>query len=103
MLSPSDIELSDREILDVEEKILFAQKKKFVWLAEAIMEMPNSIGTRWMNAHQADDAQGILEAENEAVISYAKETGIYEEFITAEKARIIEEHEERIHRRASNE
>lgn len=103
MLTTNDIALSDREILDVEEKILFAQKKKFVWMAEAIMNMPNSIGTRWVNAHQADDAQGILEAENEAIISYAKETGLYDEFITAEKSRIIEEHEERIHRRASNE
>lgn len=100
---PSDIELTKAEILDVEDTIVRTKKKDWYFLNESVAEMKNGLGTRWMKALQEDDAIGQLEILNEAILSYAKETGDYDKFIQQEKERIFEEHQDRLRRRVSNE
>lgn len=103
MLSLNDIELTDAEILEVEEAILHVQKQDWFFLVEAVAEMPNSIGTRWQRAVQEDDGVQQAEAMNQAIIDYAKQTGLYGDCIMQAKEQKLEEHEERLNRRAVGE
>jgi hypothetical protein len=65
--------------------------------------MPPDIGTRWHNALKAREGLPLIEAFEDAIFHLAQENGTYEKYVQDKKQEIIEEHEERIHRRASGE
>lgn len=102
-LCSSDIELTDVEILEVEEKLIDDMSRKFMWVMDALTSMPNDIGTRWHNAVKSREGEAILEAIDQAIIAQAKETGHYQKYIDYKKREIVEEHEESLNRRAVNE
>lgn len=103
MLTPSDIELTDREILDVEEEIINDQIKKFRFVKDAFECMPQDIGTRWHNALMAREGLPLIEAMEAAILHLAKETDVYNDYINHAKQQRADEENNRLRRRVSNE
>jgi hypothetical protein len=107
MLCPNDFEVPENEILEKEDELIAGYRKKadFLLLHEAIGEATEAqAGTIDMALKDADSML-LGQAITSVLFSYIRELikPDMEIFIRARKERLCEEHEERIHRRASGE
>lgn len=107
MLCPDDFTVPEDEILDEKDRLKAEYRKKAdrMMLWEAIGEASGDSASALESALKGVDSLGIGQACTLALFDHINslvEIDI-EEFIAERKRQLCEEHEERIHRRASGE
>jgi len=107
LLCPGDVEVTESEILEKEDELIAEYRKKadFLLLHEAIGEATEAQARAIDVALKDADSMLLGQAMTSVLFSYIRELikPDMEIFIRARKEQLCEEHNERIHRRASNE
>lgn len=108
MLSPSDFEVPENEIADREDELVaeYRPKATVEWLGQAITDSVGETRAAIQRALDDSDSMMLGQAGIAALFDWLRNDKVQpalSDFIMDRKEQLCEEHEERIHRRASNE